>query len=275
MRFTDFIIPAIRILGISYLAALSCLYFFQRHFIYYPTRIPPAQLPKQPSLNNLQAWQDSTGEISGWHKPIKTAPDTPIALVFHGNAGCALDRVYFVEGLSGLEPVWETFLFEYPGYGARSGRPSERLILNAAEQALLSLQSFNRPIFLLGESLGTGVAAGLAERHPKLIAGILLITPFTSLADVGQSRYPVFPVRWLLRERYDSLKALRNYHGPVAFMLAEKDEVVSFKLGKKLYESYSGPKRLWQQNAGHNTLNLAPYMPWWSEAAEFLLHPSE
>ena len=133
------------------------------------------------------------------------------------------------------------------------------------------LAADSRPVFILGESLGSGVASYFAAQFPQQVAGLLLITPFSSLTDVAAHHYPFLPVRLLLRERYDSLEALSHYTGPVAFLLAGRDEVVSTSLGQQLYDSYKGRKWLHiEPRAGHNTLPYHPGAPWWKQASTFL-----
>ena len=106
------------------------------------------------------------------------------------------------------------------------------------------------------------------------MAGLLLVTPFTSLADVAAHHYPLLPVRALLSENYDSVEALSHYRGPVAFLLAGRDEIVTTELGRELYERYSGPKWLRvEERAGHNTLPYHPGAGWWGEVSRFLISP--
>ena len=129
-----------------------------------------------------------------------------------------------------------------------------------------------RPVFITGESLGSGVATFLASTFPNEVAGLLLVTPFPSLADVAAHHYPFLPTRILLSERYDSREALSHYSGPVAFLLAGRDEVVTSKLGQQLYDSYSGPKWLHiEEYAGHNTLPYDPGASWWGDVSTFLI----
>ncbi len=128
------------------------------------------------------------------------------------------------------------------------------------------------PLYLVGESLGSGVATHLAREFGQQIAGVLLVTPFTSLTDVASKHYGFLPVRTLLSERYDSLDALKAYSGPVAFLMAGSDEIVPAALGRTLYESYDGPKWLREEpGAGHNSLSLGPSEPWWGEVVAFWL----
>lgn len=243
----------------------------QRQLIYFPSKAQPDVLSGLASRMSLQAWHDSEGMAIGW----KTA-GSPSAryrmLVFHGNAGYALDRNYFVSGLRALGNQWDVFLFEYPGYGSREGTPSEANFKAAATQALqVLLETDSRPVFITGESLGSGVASFLANIFSKQVAGLLLVTPFSSLIDVAAHHYPFLPLRILLSERYDSREALSHYGGPVAFLLAGRDEVVTTESGQQLYDSYGGPKWLHiEAQAGHNTLPYNPGAPWWGEVTNFL-----
>lgn len=126
-------------------------------------------------------------------------------------------------------------------------------------------------MFLLGESLGSGVACALAGQHPDQIAGLLLITPFTAMADVAAVHYPFLPVGLFLRDRFDSARALTRYRGPVVVVTAGADAVVPARLGRALLQNYSGPSRLFEQSGmTHNTLNLEPDASWWHEALVFL-----
>lgn len=272
----------LRIGALVYVGFFLLLVAVQRRLMYFPARGAEPGLRDAAGAQDLLPWQDAAGALIGWRSrpPVGGAPRNRL-IVFHGNAGHALDRTYFVNGFGALEngSLWEVFLFEYPGYGARPGSPSERAFVDAAQAALDSLRQGDpqatvapRPVYLLGESLGGGVAAGLAARNPDGVAGLFLVTPFTSLGDVAAHHYPVFPVRPFLRDRYANDEALRSYHGPVAFLLTGRDEVVPLRLGRRLYDEYAGPKRLWmQENASHNAIDYTPGAPWWRDVSRFLL----
>jgi hypothetical protein len=256
------------------LGALLMLTALQRQLIYFPGRADADELAELASRLGQQVWHDDTGSPIGW-RSLAPSKARNRMLVFHGNAGYALDRQYFVAGLQALQEQWDVFLFEYPGYGARPGTPSEESFKAAAVDALKALLAADsRPVFITGESLGSGVASHLAATFPKQVAGLLLVTPFSSLMDVAAHHYPILPVRLLLSERYDSREALSHYAGPVAFLLAGRDEVVPIELGQQLYDSYAGPKWLRvEAHAGHNTLPYHPGAPWWQEASTFLTDP--
>ncbi len=259
------------LLAAAVLGGLIILTSLQRQLIYFPEVAEESRLLAEAQRLGMQPWRAADGALIGW-LPAAQGNVQRRLLIFHGNAGYALQRHYFVAGFASPDSGWEVRLFEYPGYGARPGTPSESDIKAAALEAVEQmLGEDSRPLYLLGESLGSGVAAWLAGTLPQRIAGLLLVTPFTRLPDVAAHHYPFLPVRVLLRERYDSVAALAAYDGPVAFLLAGEDEVVPVDLGRQLYALYGGPK--WLKvvpGAGHNTLPLHPGAAWWSEVSGFL-----
>lgn len=176
-------------------------------------------------------------------------------MLFHGNAGAAIDRAPFAEA-----------------HGARPGTPARKAIEDAARAALSELLAADsRPLFLLGESIGSGPACSLAAEFGERIGGVGLIVPMSSVADAAAHHYPLFPVRWLLRGQFDNLAALRGYRGPVAFILAGEDEIVTAADGLRLHDSYSGPKFLKVlPGVGHNEIDQSSDAPWWREMSDFL-----
>jgi pimeloyl-ACP methyl ester carboxylesterase len=198
-------------------------------------------------------------------------------IVFHGNAGHALHRVHFIEALQALDggAEWEVAVFEYPGYGARGGETNEPSILAAGKAAFEALAAEDqRPTFILGESLGSGAACGLAGAMPERVAGVALVVPYGSLLEAASHHYPFLPVRLILRDRFDNFAALEKYRGPVVFVIAGEDEVVTAASGLRLHESYGGPKHLRLfPGLGHNELDYSESAPWWREITEFLIEP--
>ncbi len=105
----------------------------------------------------------------------------------------------------------------------------------------------------MGESLGTGVACAAASKRPNFVRGLLLITPFDSLIAAAKKHYPWAPVSLVLRDRYESSRALQKSRAPLAIIVADEDVVVPVDSAIRLFESYSGPKKLWRvPGSGHN-----------------------
>jgi uncharacterized protein len=258
----------LRMAAAIYVGFMLVLAGCQRSMMYYPTRAAEEDLLRMAALEGLEPWRDDEGGIVGW-RLAGGGRGGDAMLVFHGNAGMAANRGYLAEGFA---PHFDVYLMEYPGYGARSGSPSEAHFAEAARAALEQLRrELSGRIFLGGESIGTGVASRLAGEHPDAVDGLFLATPFTSLTDVAKSHYPMFPVGLFLRDRYESEKHLRGFRKPVAFLVAGRDEVVPSRLGLALYEGYGGAKRLWVQDGrSHNTVDYSARAVWWGEVAELL-----
>lgn len=258
----------VRISVLVYVGLILVLAGCQRGMIYYPTRASESDTSAMAAIDGLAPWRNADGVIIGW-RPERPNAGKDRLLVFHGNAGFAAHRGYLAQG---FERHFAVYLFEYPGYGAREGKPSEKAFTAAATDAFMQLRrETDGRIFLGGESLGTGVAAHLAGAHPDQVAGLFLITPFDSLVAVARSHYPVFPVGWILRDRYESAKHLETYQGRLAVLLAEHDEVIPARFGQALYDGYDGPKQLWiQTGRSHNTLDYSRGGHWWNEVAAFL-----
>jgi fermentation-respiration switch protein FrsA (DUF1100 family) len=86
-------------------------------------------------------------------------------------------------------------------------------------------------------------------------AALILESPYTSIPDVGANRYPLVPVRWLLRDHYDSIDKIKDVHMPLLLMHGELDQVVPIKFGKKLFDAANEPKQsVWVPDAGHNNV---------------------
>ncbi len=268
---SKFLRTALR-LGAIYAIFLAVLFALQDRLIYFPRTDPEPRLLDKAQAAGLAPWRDAGGQIIGWRLPGPAARFRVV--LFHGNAGCALDRAPFAEALGALANgrTWEVHLFEYPGYGARSGKPSRRAIEEAARAAIKELFAADeRPLFLLGESIGSGPACSLAAEFGERIAGVGLIVPMSSIADAAAHHYPLVPVRWLLRGQFDNIAALRTYRGPVAFILAGEDEIVTTADGVRLHDSYGGPKFLKVlPGVGHNEIDYSPDARWWREMSDFL-----
>ena len=162
----------------------------------------------------------------------------------------------------------DVYILEYPGYGDRPGSPSPTALLESAEDAFRSLPK-SVPVYLVAESLGTGVACHLAGTHPAEIAGVLLVAPYNTLVDVAQYHVRILPAHWLLRDRFPSQEYLRPYRGPVAILVAGKDRVVPEKFGRRLFDAYAGPKRLWTiPNADHESIRQQS-TEFWQEVGAF------
>jgi pimeloyl-ACP methyl ester carboxylesterase len=252
------------------LYGIVCLlaFVFQRRLLYVPSRYPEAAALAAAKRLGLEPWRDRSGALAGW-RAAPRGPAVARALVLHGNGGSALDRTDIAAGLSGAGV--EVVLLEYPGYGARPGQPSLGTLGAAAADALdqLGAQGGAR-IWVVGESLGSGVAGRAVALRPGAVHGLVLLTPLARMRDLVRLHYPLLP-SLLLRDRYAPEDDLAGFHGPAVLVLAGRDEVVGIDQGRRLAERLPGPKRVVVQDAAaHNGLELDPEGPLWPEVVGFL-----
>lgn len=221
-----------------YLILVAVVYFRQRSMLYFPTHAKFS--------SKLTPWLDGNRTI-GYCREVPNAQT--VWLMMHGNAGQAADRDYVLSSLSGRDSL---YVLEYPGFGFREGHPSRESINQAASEAyhLLRSQHRNRPVCVLGESIGSGPACFLAqEAIPP--DKIVLVVPFDSLARVASRRFYFLPVRLMLRDAWDNVETLRHYSGPVEIFGATDDAVIPIEHAKALARQIPSA-RFTAITGGHN-----------------------
>lgn len=239
---------------------------WQRKLIYFPTQLDARVADQLATQEGFKAWRNPAGETIGWKLPTSGGA-TGSVLIVHGNAGSALNRGYLAKPIHGAAAL-DVYVLEYPGYGARSGSTSMKSFLAAGEEAFASLPT-NQPVYVVSESLGTGVAAHLAKVFGDRVSGLAMFAPYNKLTSVGQRQMPFLPVGLLLRDRFNPAEWMKDYRGPVVFVIAGADEIIPPDLGQKLHNSYAGPKKLQViEGARHN--DIAEQSPeWWREELNF------
>lgn len=249
---------------IGYLALIILVYLFQERLLYFPDA-STADSANDVGLRPWPAREKFYGFISG-NAPVNSRGTF---LVWHGNAGSALDRTYFTDALE--RRGYRVILMEYPGYCGRAGKLSESsFVADALPAVARARNDFGNPVYLIGESLGCGVATAVAKEHPW-VGGIILITPWADLPTLAQSKFWYLPVRWFARDRYDNIRNLSGHTGAVAVLLAENDEVVPRQHGRRLFDSLKSRKRLWLfPAAGHNSWPTGAREKWWDEVIDFI-----
>lgn len=210
------------------IAALA--FFAQRKIIYIPPNL--YQAPPAP----LTEIKTSSGYL-GWYSPAKT--DRPTIMVFHGN-GSAIDsnQHIFRDLQAAGYGVWSV---GYPGYPGTAGVPTQSNLVTAATEQYEHLRNMGiEKIVFYGTSIGSGVASQLTARHrPELL---ILDAPFNSVLDMSKAHMPFLPVRLLLKDTWESDKALKGADVPLIWIHGTADRVIPTSQGQKLYDGYMGPK---------------------------------
>ncbi|HEV2300498.1 MAG TPA: alpha/beta hydrolase [Stellaceae bacterium] len=243
----------------GYATLVFLLYLLQRRLIYRPDR-PGGTLPQLGDLAGfgvraVTLTTEDGLELFSWYRPPPAG--APVILYCHGNGG----HIGYRAGrlLRFAEAGYGVLLLEYRGYGGNPGRPSERGLYADGAAAIAFLGRAGIPperIALYGESLGGAVAV----RLPLLCrpAALILECPFTSLVDIGRLRFPLVPVRVLLRDRFELRSAIGGVKAPVLVLHGERDGIVPAAFGRAVLAAAPEPKEGWfAPEARH--MNLAEF----------------
>ena len=234
----------------AYGVMVLVLYAAQRGLIYFPSTMTPG--PPATGVTEVQYRTDDGLDLSGWYAPSSACRATIV--YFQGNAGHYGDRLPKVGFL--LNEGYGVLLVGYRGYGGNAGRPSETGLYADGRAAIAWLTAQVDPaerIVLYGESLGSGVASMMAAEND--VSAVVLEAPFTSVTDVARTRFPIFPVDLLLRDRFDSLSRIADVDAPLLVIHGRRDGTVPFRFGQRLFDAAHHPKRAtWFDDAGHNDL---------------------
>ena len=226
----------------------------ERMFVYFPSKA----LEGDPSLLGLE-YQDlkivaeDGVRLHGWFIPQPGAQ--PTLLILHGNAGNISHRLGWIRLLRELNV--HVMIIDYRGYGRSEGKPSEKGLYLDARAAYewwkRERAAGGSKLVLIGESLGGVVAVDLAARVP--VDGIVLQSTFTTAWDMAKTIMPIGLLQPLTGVRFDSATKIQGIGCPKLFIHGNRDEIVPFRLGRRLYDLAAPPKEFFAvPGAGHNDL---------------------
>ncbi|MGH6855739.1 MAG: alpha/beta hydrolase [Aestuariivirga sp.] len=249
-----------------YGAAVIFMYLNQRALQYHPEN--KGLTPESAGISGASVERLATpdGEtIVVWYSPPKENKAT--ILYFHGNAGEIGDRPlrfnYFQARGFGVAFV------SYRGFGGSTGTISERGLIadaTAAYDWLVARNVSPKSIFLLGESLGSGVAVQLAAR--KQVGALVLEAPYTSTADVAARIYWWLPVRLLMKDQFKSIDFIKDVKAPLLIVHGGQDVLIPVEFGRRLFDAANEPKEL-AIISGHGHEALFEEATWTREAEFF------
>ena len=227
------------LLILIYFVFTVVVYFFQRKLLYHPFS---PQITGKGLIHNFETINFKTSdnfELKGWFH-LKNSNKKTI-LFLHGNAGNLDNRIDKLNFLGNMDINF--LIISWRGYSGNPGNPSETGLYKDALGGIEWLNKkgiSNDRIILYGESLGTAITTEVAQNEN--FAGIILEAPFTSMVDMGQKIYPIFPVKFLLKDKYESKNKIKNIKSPILVLHGRKDKIVPFYMGEKIFEMANSPK---------------------------------
>lgn len=234
-----------------YLVLCAALFFFQRSLIYFP----------QP---NAVTSADSQLTLS--------MPDAQVSVVTRERVG-ARALIYFGGNAEDVSrnlpefaeafPDYAVYLLNYRGFGGSGGSPSETAIAEDALALFDQVYASHPQVAVVGRSLGSGVAIRLASQRP--VQQLILVTPYNSLEEIATRQYPWVPVKWLLKDRFESGKYAAHIRVATLLLAASDDEVIPRASTQRLLENFPQGVAVLRvvPDSGHNSISdRAQYLQW-------------
>ena len=237
-----------------YLVLCAALFFFQRSLIYFPQPNAVTSTDSQLTLSMPDARVSViTRERVG-----------PRALIYFG--GNAEDVSRNLPEFAEAFPDYAVYLLNYRGFGGSGGSPSEAAIAEDALALFDQVYASHPQVSLIGRSLGSGVAVRLASQRP--LQHLILVTPYNSLEEIAARQYPWVPVKWLLKDRFESGKYAAHLRVPTLLLAASDDEVIPRASTQRLLENFPQGVAVLRvvPDSGHNSISdRVQYLQWMAD----------
>lgn len=252
------LIPFFKKFLFVYICLFIALFVFQRKVMYFPD--------KDTYINSSHWTKFTKNDKTIALKEISKNYSYNI-LIFHGNAGNANMKDYYRL----LFPNANIIVAEFPGFGFRNNEILDKEhIIQAASEITEEVLKDKKPLILVGESLGSGVASEMAIKYN--IHNLVLSTPYNDISTLAQSKFKFFPIYPLVLDRYNNDEVLKNYSGNLVLLISEFDNVIPNKFAYALSDSLKNNKHIIKKNiliknAGHNN-----YVSEFTEANRIELH---
>ncbi|MDZ3827103.1 alpha/beta hydrolase [Pseudomonas monsensis] len=234
-----------------YLALCAALFVFQRSLIYFPrpAAVEAADARLKLSMPDADVWVTTRARAG------------PRAVIYFG--GNAEDVSRNLPGFAEAFPDDALYFLHYRGFGGSGGSPSEEAIAKDALALFDQVYASHPQIAVVGRSLGSGVAVRLASQRP--VQQLILVTPYNSLEEIAEQHYPWLPVKWLLRDRFESGRYAAHIRVPTLLLAASDDEVIARASTERLLDSFPKGVAVLKvvPDSGHNSISeRREYLQW-------------
>jgi uncharacterized protein len=230
----------------AYVALCVVVFVFQRSLIYYPQ---PRSFGSAGTRMEL-ATPDARLVLTALPRPVADA-----VVYFGGNAE---DVSASLPAIAEAFPDRALYLVHYRGYGGSSGTPSEVALHADALAVFDRVNAEHERVTVVGRSLGSGVAIRLAAMRP--VAQLVLVSPYDSIEELAARQFPFLPVRWLLRDKFESWRHAPQVRAPTTIVVAERDEIIPAASSQRLRSRFADGVARYRviPGVGHNSISDSP-----------------
>lgn len=240
----------------AYAIPVSAMYLLQRKLMYFPDRkiAAPAEYGLE-GFDDIRLTSPDGARLQAWYR--KPDVGKPLLVYFHGNASHLGNRAGMFAALAANG--FGILGLSYRGYGLSEGSPDEQGVMDDARTAMryaLSLGYQPHQLVLYGESLGTGVAVRMASEFDT--GALALQSPYTSVIGRAADIYWYIPVRWLIKDKFESLAFLQKLHVPTIIFHGERDTTIPISHGHAMLAAPQGVKEgVFFPDVGHTDFDSA------------------
>ena len=254
----------LRLVGIALLTPIIFLLGCQSRLIYYPRPYGQLHLAQAQKVGvvSLEHRTSEGRQVAHYVPPTSSTETAPrrIWICFAGNGSLALDWLFMRSSWAAEDAC---LLVDYPGYGLCEGKPNPARIRASTLDAIKALarhqgtstEEMTPRLAVLGHSIGC--AAGLMLAHDLGIQRIVLISPFTTMTEMGR-RVLGWPLCYLNLHRFDNrhhLDAAVRKGAKVMVFHGMDDDIIPVEMSRELAASHPGSVQLTEiPNAGHNDI---------------------
>ncbi len=230
------------------------LFLFQRKILFNISGKP--NKPEDYGLNKIKEIKIQTSDgidLLTWYS--RPRQNQPLLVYFHGNSFDIGERAYRIKRY--INKGWGVLLISWRGYSGNLGKPTEKNLYIDGESAIRwitdKLNYDYQNLIIYGESLGCAVAIELGTRYK--FKSIILESPFTSIPEIAQIRYKIYPVKYFVLDKFDNYSKIDKILSPLLIISGKKDEVIPHSHSNRLFLKAHNPKNnLFIDEAMHNNL---------------------
>ncbi|XP_042001909.1 alpha/beta hydrolase domain-containing protein 17B-like isoform X1 [Salvia splendens] len=200
---------------------------------------------------------------------VHTKRGNKIVAFYLRNPSARLTVLYSHGNAADLGQLYDLFLqlkanlrvnligYDYSGYGASTGKPSEYDTYADIEAVYECLQTeygiSQEDLILYGQSVGSGPTLHLAAQLPRLRGVVLHSAILSGLRVLCHVKFT------LCCDIYKNVKKIRKVKSPVLVIHGTDDDVVNWLHGNGLWKMAREPyEPLWIKGGGHCNLELYP-----------------